>query len=132
MSKRVDANIFCPHCNIKFKFSLFRTIWGEYPEYRELVMTDMINVATCPQCSRKLRANYPFMYTNKDKTFAVWYEPVYDSRIDDDTKVYKEMAGADSYFATAPRIKNWNEFKETIIKFEKGILKGEPAKRPNF
>ncbi len=130
MSKRVDANIFCPDCNIKFRFSLYRSIWGEYPENRELVMTDMINVSTCPKCLKKLRANYPFIYTNTQKSFAVWYEPFYDHRIDKDAAGYEMFGGSGNYLANAPRIKNWTEFKQTIVKFEKGILIGKPLRKP--
>ena len=36
------------------------------------------------------------------------------------------MWGADNYMAQAPRIKDWDEFKETILKFYTGELKGTP------
>jgi transcription elongation factor Elf1 len=50
MSKRLEAKITCPNCNHQFDFTLYRSIWGEYPENRDLVMSDRINVATCPSC----------------------------------------------------------------------------------
>lgn len=37
------------------------------------------------------------------------------------------MAGKDHYLALAPRIKDWNNFKATIVKYEKGELKGNPG-----
>jgi hypothetical protein len=64
------------------------------------------------------------MYTDVRRQFAVWYEPVHDDSIDVDMNGYKLHMGANSYFATAPRIKDWQEFKDTIIKFENGVLKG--------
>lgn len=37
------------------------------------------------------------------------------------------MMGAGNYLATAPRIKDWEDFKNTILKFERGELKAKPA-----
>jgi hypothetical protein len=37
------------------------------------------------------------------------------------------MLGEGNYLATAPRIKSWSEFKNTILKFENGELKGKPG-----
>jgi len=64
MSKRIDAKITCPNCSHQFDFTLYRSIWGEYPENRELVMSDKINVATCPSCKKSTKLAYPFIYTN--------------------------------------------------------------------
>jgi len=128
MSKKIDAKISCPACGYKFDFSLFRSIWGEYPENRELVMSDKINVATCPSCKHSTKLIFPFIYTNAKLFFAVWWEPEYDPQIDSDSEGYKNMLGAGNYLATAPRIKDWNEFKKTILKFERGDLKGQPGK----
>lgn len=125
MSKRIDANITCPNCSNQFPFTLFRSIWGEYPENRELVMTDKINVATCPLCKVSTKVSFPFIYTNAKQLFAVWWEPEYDPQIDSDSNGYTKMMGAGNYLATAPRVKDWNEFKGTIMKFEKGELQGK-------
>lgn len=127
MSKRIEAKISCPGCGSQFNFTLYRTIWGEDPENRELVMSDKINVATCPNCKRAIKVPYPFMYTNSKQHFAVWWEPEFDHQIGKDSESYVQMMGAGNYFATAPRIKDWESFKNTIIKFEKGILKAKPA-----
>jgi hypothetical protein len=37
------------------------------------------------------------------------------------------MMGSNNYLATAPRIKDWEDFKDTIRKFEKGELNGQPG-----
>lgn len=58
MSKRIEAKISCPGCVNQFDFTLYRTIWGEYPENRELVMSDKINVATCPNCKKATKLPY--------------------------------------------------------------------------
>jgi transcription elongation factor Elf1 len=125
MSKRVEAKISCPNCNHQFDFTLYRSIWGEYPENRELVMTDKINVASCPSCNVSTKVVYPFIYTNTNQQFAVWWEPLYDAQIDSDKVGYAKMVGEGNYLATAPRIKDWNEFKNTILKFERGELKAK-------
>ena len=127
MSKRIEAKITCPNCSTQFDFTLYRTIWGEYPENRELVMTNQINVASCPSCNHATKLQYPFIYTNAKQHFAVWWEPEYDAQIDSSNKEYTRMLGAGNYLATAPRIKSWSEFKNTILKFENEELKGKPV-----
>lgn len=127
MSKRVEAKITCPACANQFDFTLYRTIWGEYPENRELVMSNKINVATCPNCKKATKLPYPFMYTNSKQQFAVWWEPEFDHQIGKDSEAYVQMMGAGNYLAAAPRIKDWDEFKNTILKFERGELKAKPA-----
>ena len=127
MSQQLEVDITCPNCGTTFTGNLFRTIWGEFPENRDLVMNDQINVVKCDGCGEILKIPMPFMYTNAEQTFAVWWEPEYDPQIDSDTEAYKVATGDTSYFSTAPRVSDWDEFKETIIKFEKGILKGNPV-----
>lgn len=126
MSKRLEATITCPNCRKQFEYTLYRSIWGEYPANRELVMSNKINVATCDICTTETKLVFPFMYTNAKQCFAVWWEPVYDPQIDTDTDGYISMLGKDNYLATAPRIKDWEEFKNTIIKFENGELETKP------
>jgi hypothetical protein len=106
--------------------SLYRTIWGEYPENRALVMDDLINVAHCTACGIDTKLVFPLMYTNTKQQFAVWWEPYPDQQIDQDSQGYARMFGEGNYYQAAPRIKDWNEFKKTILKFESGELKGNP------
>lgn len=128
MSKRIEAKINCPACGNQFDFTLYRTIWGEYPENRDLVMSNRINVATCPSCKKETKLEFPFMYTNSKQQFAVWWEPEFDQQIGKDSEGYVQIMGAGNYLATAPRVKDWNDFKDTILKFENGELKAKPAK----
>lgn len=125
MSRRIESKITCPSCNHQFDFTLYRSIWGEYAENRALVMSDKINVATCPSCNLPTKLQYPFIYTNTKQHFAVWWEPEFDAQIDRDSIGYAKMLGAENYLATAPRIKSWSEFKNTILKFENGELVGK-------
>jgi Zn ribbon nucleic-acid-binding protein len=73
MSKRIEAKITCPNCSNQFDFTLYRSIWGEYPENRELVMTNQINVASCPSCNHATKLQYPFIYTNANQHFVGRY-----------------------------------------------------------
>jgi hypothetical protein len=126
MSKRIDATITCPHCETQFQMSLYRTIWGEYPENRALVMDDSINVAHCKACGIDTKLVFPLMYTNTKEHFAVWWEPYPDAQMDQDSQGYAKMFGQGNFYQTAPRIKDWSDFKKTIVKFETGELKGKP------
>lgn len=131
MSKRIEAPIQCNNCHHQFNFTLYRSIWGEYPENRELVMSDQINVATCPSCGQRSKLAFPFIYTNVKQFFAVWWEPVHDPQIDRDKADYEQLLGPNNYLAAAPRVKDWEEFKATIIQFENGELKGNPGQMPS-
>ena len=119
MSQRVKVNITCKYCNNQYDFTLYRSIWGEYPENRELVMSDNINVVTCQYCGKTTKLSYPFIYTNAKQFFAVWWEPFYDSQIDKESVGFAKLLGDGNYLANAPLIKDWDEFKQTIIHFEK-------------
>jgi len=128
MSQQYKAILPCPNCNNYFEATLYRSIWGEYPENREMVFNNTINSPICPHC--KVRANIEnttLLYHNVKKPFAVWYEPVYDRSIDEEKAEYSRMMGSQSYLAKAPRIKNWEEFKRTILKFETGEIKANPG-----
>lgn len=129
MSLQFDANLNCNVCGNSFDAKLYKTIWGEIPENRRLVMSDQINVVTCPHCGNSSHVASSLFYTNSKQEFAVWYEPYHDPMIDSDTEGYKKFGGPNCYFATAPRIKDWEDFKDTIRKFEDGEFKGG---RPNL
>ena len=93
-----------------------------------MVFNDEINSPICPHCNTKTKiANAPLLYHDAKKLFAVWYEPEYDANIEKECEEYAKMFGPDSYLAKPPRIKDWEEFKNTIRKFEKGVLKADPG-----
>ena len=125
MSKLVDAMITCPLCGKQYPVKLFRTLWGERQELRDKVMNDEVNVCTCPHCGHSFTALYPFMYVDVKAGFAVWWEPVYDPQIDEMTAGFSKMLGHGNYYETAPRISDWEEFKETINRYYSGELKGQ-------
>lgn len=89
-------------------------------------MEDRVNIAKCPHCGYEFHLPLGMMYVDVQEGFAVWWEPNHDPGIDSDSKAYAQMMGPKSYYATAPRISDWNEFKETINKYYRGELKGGP------
>ena len=130
MSKKLEANITCPHCGHTFKMELYRSIWGEYPENKELVLSDKINVAHCPKCNKDTKLEFSLLYTNTPKKIAVWWEPHFDPQVEKDENAYK-MVAPDSHLANAPRIKDWNEFKNKIIELEKDNINFKSTDIPN-
>ncbi len=118
MSKKVGANIQCPECSHSFPTQLYRSIWVEESANRSLIMNDQINAVTCPKCKFHLRLEFPFLATNVKRGFALWYEPYPDPQIDKDAEGYRKMMGANSFYAKAPRISDWSEFKRTLIQME--------------
>lgn len=127
MSMQFDAELDCPACGSKFTAKLYRTIWGEYPENRALVMQDKINVVTCPHCGKMTRVIAPLFYTNSRQQFAVWYEPYHDPMIDNDAAGYARIKGPNFYLAAAPRIADWEEFKAKIEELEQTSTPSEPT-----
>lgn len=131
MSKTYKVEASCGRCSSRFEVTLFRSIWGEHEENRELVFTDRINVIQCPLCGTQTRAPASLMYVDLKRGFVVWYEPSPDSMIDNELPMYASMFGAESCYVTAPRVSDWNEFKATIHRFELGELKAKPPSMEN-
>ena len=134
MSKLVDFQIECPKCGTHYVTKVFRTLWGDgcTADNFELRLTDNTNVVTCPHCGHSFRLPLGLMYVDVEKGFAVWWEPQHDEGIDADAKSYAAAFGADSYYAKAPRVKDWDEFKRTIRRYYTGELKANPITKFDF
>jgi hypothetical protein len=128
MSKKIDIKITCSNCHINYTATVFRTIWGEHEENRNLVMSDKINIVSCPSCNHRFKVPIALMYVDIKKQFAVWWEPVYDAQIDKDMIGYAQMFGEGNFYQKAPRITDWEEFKNVISKYYSGELKANPMK----
>ena len=130
MSKRLPARIRCPNCDSQFEVMLYRSIWIEDPANRKLIFDDQVNVVICPQCTTRTKLDFPFLCTNVKEHIAVWYEPYPDPEIDNDMKQYANHFGPSSFYATAPRIRDWGAFKAKIIELEQRP-KMRPAAQPS-
>ena len=128
MSKQVGVSIICPECKNQFKVSLFRTILIENPKNRDLVLTDKVNFITCPVCEWAGRVEFPLLCANVNKGFALWYEPYHDPEIDKDIAQYAAQFGKNSFYALAPRIKDWGEFKKKLIEMEESASRNPPVR----
>lgn len=118
MSKRLPARVNCPHCGQAFDVELFRSLWVEDPENRRLVTDDGVNAVTCPHCKTTTRLEFPFLCTNVRRRIAIWYEPYHDSAVDEDVKQYAKHFGQSSFYAVAPRVRDWKEFKAKLMELE--------------
>jgi len=127
MSKKLEAVITCPVCLNKFPAILYRSIWIEYPENRDLIFNNLINLVECTSCKKNMMLPFAFLATNVKKNIAVWYEPNHDEAVDRDIRGYAETFGPECFYAKAPRITDYEEFKRTILKFENGELQGNPV-----
>ena len=118
MSKLIDITVTCPQCGQKYKTKVFRTLWGDGGTAEQNNLSnDNVNVVECPHCNYSFRAPLAMMYVDCKKGFAVWWEPIHDSGIDNETIAYSNMFGAESYYAKAPRIQDWEDFKDTVKKY---------------
>ena len=129
MSKLVKIAIECPRCSYRYIGDFFRTIWGENEANRSLVLEDKVNIAKCPSCGHQFHLPLAMMYVDVQKGFAVWWEPNYDPGVDSDTASYAKMFGANSYYAKAPRISDWEEFKRVVKEYDAGIRVGDPIEK---
>ena len=129
MTMKVDVNAACGHCYQKFHASLYRVVWAETPGMRDMIFADKINWLKCPGCGTESHPAYAMMYVDVKRNFAVWYEPVHDEEIDQELSGYEKMCGAGNFYVTAPRVSDWAMFKETILQFERGELRGKPLTR---
>lgn len=131
MSKRVGAEITCPRCSTVFPVSLYRSIWIEDAANRELVFSDSVNVVTCPGCDSSMKLPVSLLCTNVGRQIAVWYEPRPDPAVEADIQQYRQHFGANSFYAQAPRLRDWEEFKKTILEFEsRPVPKDSPRLAP--
>lgn len=125
MSHRINIEFACPRCKHEIKAEIYRSIWGERPENRELVFSDKINRIPCPKCGFVIFPNASLMYTHVVLKFAVWFEPVSDPSINAGNAMLPKIV---PYLRTAKRINDWNEFKATIENHEKGAIVTENNK----
>lgn len=126
MSMMIEITVTCPECKKRYRDKIFRTIWGENESNREIVFNDEINSVQCPHCTQTVRIPASLLYVDADRQFAVWYEPTHDPQIDKNIENYDRIFNPGNFYVTAPRIPDWDEFKETILKFERGELKANP------
>jgi hypothetical protein len=118
MSKQVPASISCPKCGQTSEISLYRSIWIEYPENRKLIFNNQINVFSCHRCGFSEKIPFSLLATNVKRHIAVWYEPSPDPHVESDMKQYAAQFGPKSFYAIAPRIRNWEDFKNKIVELE--------------
>lgn len=128
MSKSIEFQIECPDCGKQYQAKVWRTLWGDGCTANNFTsrLTDNTNMVTCPHCGHSFRLPLALMYVDVKAGFAVWYEPQPDPNIENETQQYAAMFGVDSYYAKAPRVKDWEEFKHTIRKYYTGELKANP------
>ena len=119
MSKQVEVSVKCGVCGKNFPAKLYRSLWIEDPQNRSRVYNDEINSVTCAHCKQRARINFPFLCTNVKKGIAIWYEPYHDEAIDNDIRQYSTNFGKDSFYAKAPRIRDWEEFKKVLAEMER-------------
>jgi hypothetical protein len=128
MSKTVEASIECRQCGHSKNAVLFRTLWTEDSENRALLLNDRVNVFVCDNCDYTERLEFPFLCTNVNKGLAIWYEPYHDPQIDADIEMYRQHMGANSFYAKAPRMADWNAFKARFLEMEAaGPQQGQEA-----
>lgn len=116
MSSKIETTVKCPSCGRDVKATVYKSIWGEYPENRRFIYDDRINAPICTGCKNKIYLQTSLFYNNPRKLIAAWYEPIKDySNIHPQNKELNRMLGAHAdYMTNAIRIKDWSDFKKHI------------------
>lgn len=131
MSKRVPARINCPVCKAQFDVKLYRSLWVEYPSNRRLIADNELNLVTCPHCHESTRLEFSVLCTNVQRKIAIWYEPYPDPAVDNDMRQYAQHFGQNSFYAQAPRVRNWEDFKAKLTLMEALSHKDAHRSLPN-
>jgi len=122
MSNEVNLNIPCPFCGNNQTVSAYTSVNVTLdPHLRLEVFDDNLNSFTCLECEMISLIPIGLLYHDMDRRFGVWYCPSGD--VPEEVKrLFEEMShmhGVGEYLSQAPTTCNWEEFKGTIIKFEK-------------
>ncbi len=115
MSKTVELDLTCPQCKKQWKATAYRSIWMESQENLSLILNDQINLIKCQFCGFSDRLPFALLATNVEKRIAIWYEPYPDPHVDSDIELYRKHYGEESFFAKAPRVQEWAEFKRRLV-----------------
>ncbi|MBA4252086.1 MAG: hypothetical protein C0442_10260 [Chlorobiaceae bacterium] len=118
LSKLVRVRILCPTCKTNQDVELYRSLWIEYPSNRRLITDNQLNLVRCQKCHVTTRIEFPVLCTNVQRKIAIWYEPYPDPQVDADIRQYSQHFGPDSFYAQAPRIRSWEEFKKKLALLE--------------
>lgn len=114
MNKQIDVSVRCPTCTQIVPVKVYRLLSVEDPHNLDLVLSDRVNVITCPKCNNPVRVNASLFCANVLNKFAIWYEPFHDPQIDVDCRSYSVAMGPDNFYSKAPRIADWGEFKRKL------------------
>lgn len=131
MSKRLEATVECRNCGHAQHMTLFRTLWVEYSEIMSLVLNDKVNEFCCKKCKYVERLEFPFLCTNVTRSVAIWYEPYHDEQIDEDIRQYQKHMGANSFYAKAQRIADWETFKAKLLEMNEAGPQPSQETRPS-
>jgi hypothetical protein len=94
-----------------------------------LILNDKVNEFCCEKCKYLERLEFPFLCTNVKRGVAIWYEPYHDEQIDEDMRQYQKHMGANSFYAKAPRVADWETFKAKLLEMsEAGPQPGQETK----
>ena len=122
MSRPVQTNMQCPHCQ---KVSPF-TMWASLnvalnPEQKQRMLEGEAFTFTCPECVQVTQAVYPMLYHDPDRRFMIWLVP-------SDT-TGKPIEPADAGLSASEKAKGYtfravksvNELLGKILTFDAGL-----------
>jgi len=68
--------IRCPRCSDEFDVELWDSVnVADRPSARDEVMSNRLNVVTCPTCELSFRVDKSVLYLDPSRGFAVWWAP---------------------------------------------------------
>jgi len=122
MSKKVEIEASCPFCSFGQTVTFYTSVNVSLePELREKIFEDEVNTFICLNCSKTCLISADLLYHDMDNKFAVWFCPEGDIPEEEkkmSEKIIKSI-GLGEYLSKAPVTYTWDEFKKTILIFEK-------------
>ena len=122
MSRSIEVQISCPFCGFSQIVSVYTSVNVTLdPDLRERILNDNINRFTCMDCGKTSFIAINLIYHDMERKFAVWFSPQGDIP-EKEREAFKKVTqslGIGHYLYNAPRASKWEEFKKTILEFEK-------------
>lgn len=122
MSRLVKYDIPCPQCKELGEHQLFHSVNTEIDNIVHLILTDKINFVTCKICGNTFHVKTGLLFNNIKKMYAIYYNPISFETNERESNAIKKMMGENFYLANPTRFKDWNSFKNEVMRKE-GVTK---------
>lgn len=110
----------CPKCYKQDNGEFYISIHTEEKDVVQKILNHKINKVTCKNCAHIFIVKMTsFLFHNKIKEYALYYNPTDLNSINERNKNLKKIVGENNYLLNPIKFDNWSDFLNEIIKREK-------------